>query len=58
VLNQERICKKDTCYNEIGLHADDLDIIMGAVIDTIGRMYVITWRERGSSFWPFMNFVT
>ena len=32
----------DTSYNKIGLCAQNMSTILGSVVDTIGRAYVIT----------------
>ena len=33
--------QKDTCYNEIGLCAQNKDTILGSIVNTNGRAYVI-----------------
>ena len=33
------IKKKDTCYKEIGLWVQSIDIILGLITDTIGKVY-------------------
>ena len=39
-----------TCYNEIGLCAQNLDTILSSIVNiATGRAYVITSRERISS---------
>jgi hypothetical protein len=44
--------KKEMCYIEIGLCGQNLDTILGSLVDTSGRAYVITQREQESSLWP------
>lgn len=34
------------CYNEIELRAQNAGTILGFIVSTIGRAYVIEWRER------------
>ena len=47
-----------TCYNEIGLCAQNIDTIMGEKINAIGRANVIVWKERVCSVWPLMSFAS
>lgn len=46
VLENEQ--RNDMCCNEIGLRGHNIDIILGPIINTIGRIccYVIFWKER------------
>jgi hypothetical protein len=41
--------KKDTCYEEIGPCAQDMDTILGSIDDTSGDAYVIVNRKKESS---------
>ena len=41
--------KKDTCCDEIGLHAQNIRTILGTIVDTIEKAYVITLGERALS---------
>ena len=34
--------QKETCYNELELCAQNKDNVLGSVVNTIGRAYVIT----------------
>jgi hypothetical protein len=38
--------QKDTCYNEIGLCAQNKDTVLGSVVNRLGRANVITYSER------------
>jgi hypothetical protein len=43
--------KKDTCFDEVGLCAQNIDTILDSIVNTIGRVYVINWkRERNFNF--------
>ena len=42
---------KDSCYDDIELCAQDILTILGSILNiTIGRAFVITWRERKLHF--------
>jgi hypothetical protein len=36
---------KDTFYKEIGLYSENIDTILGIIINTIESVYVFTYRE-------------
>lgn len=44
--------QKDTSYNEIGLHAQNIDTIVSSVADVMERAYEIFHRRRKSMFCP------
>ena len=46
VWSYDRECKlKDTPYDEIELHAQNIDLILGLIFYTIGRAFVSTQTE-------------
>jgi hypothetical protein len=44
----------DMCCHEIGLYAQNIDSILGSIMNTIGRAYVIFLRVRESSLWTLI----
>ena len=54
VKNQVR--RNESIYDEIGLPGQNKDIVLGLVLNTIGRDYVITWGEEGIVSLTFFNF--
>lgn len=45
--------KIDTCFDEFGLCAQNIDTILDSIVYTIGRAFVINWkRKRIFSFIP------
>ena len=58
VMNRHQI-KKGSFYDEIGLCAHNLEIILGSCnCWYVERASLIAWRERESSFWPSMAFAS
>ena len=45
--------QKDICSDEIDLRAQNKDTILGSVLNSIGRAYVIASRERKISILTF-----
>ena len=43
-------------YNEIGLFAQNIDTILGSIVYSVGRAYVILQRKRESALCLFYNF--
>ena len=40
----------DMCYDKIGLCTQNIDMILGLIVNTTGRANVVVQRERESSF--------
>lgn len=40
----------DMCYDKIGLCTQNIDMILGLIVNTTGRANVVVQRERVSSF--------
>ena len=38
--------KKDTCFDEFGLCAQNIDTILDSIVNTIGTVYVINWKRK------------
>lgn len=47
---------KDTFYKEIGLYSENIDTILGLIINTIERVYVFTYREISKHSWQSLWF--
>ena len=47
---------KDTCHNDIGLCAQNIDTFLGSIVNTFVRVYVFTQRGIESSLWPPITF--
>ena len=59
----DKACSKDghqrhMFYDEIGLRTQITDINLSSTFNTIGRVFVITSRERGSSLWSLVNYAS
>ena len=42
--------KTSICYNEIGPFAHNVLTILGSIVNMVGRVYVIIWREKNIHF--------
>ena len=47
---------KDTCHNDIGLCAQNIDTFLGLIVNTFMRVYVFSQRGTESSPWPLITF--
>ena len=52
--------QKDTCYDEIELCAQNIDTILGSIVNmSIGsQAYVTTYEEQEYSLWPLTTFAS
>lgn len=58
-----KACSKDghqrhMFYDEIGLRTQITNINLSSTFNTIGRVFVITSSERGSSLWSLVNYAS
>ena len=58
-----KACSKDghqrhMFYDEIGVCTQITDINLSSTFNTIGRVFVITSSERGSSLWSLVNYAS
>lgn len=42
------------CYNKTELFAQNIDIVLGSIVSTVGKVYVFVYIEIGSSIWPLI----
>ena len=58
VYSKEYGHRKEICYDEIGLCAQNIDTILISIINTIGRTYVIIWTVWETLIWPLISFAS